>query len=149
MKPIEIILDTDKLDTIDDNTYYDNMIFSLKIWFRRNQKYILGSFILIILAIIIIVVSIQKQPEFPCLMYSPDTLASSVSVKCLQFLWNNAGCIRRGNGLIPDNYSGFYLNSPNGIEYVHCDGLHTGNNCGVGSYSRMVNFIQSCNLYRN
>ena len=40
MKPIEIILDTDKLDTIDDNTYYDNMIFSLKIWFRRNQKYI-------------------------------------------------------------------------------------------------------------
>jgi len=145
MTQVEITIDPTKLETVPDNTIYDD----IKRWTNTNFKKIIAFFFISIIISVILIVVLQKNPEFPCMLYSPTTLASSVSVKCLQYVWTKTGCVQKGSPPISDNYNGFYLRSPQGPAYVRCDALHTGNNCGVGNYATIVTNFQLCNINYN
>jgi hypothetical protein len=145
MSSIEIIVDPSKLETIADSNCIDNYLYQIKSWINRNYKYILGFIFLCVVITVVSVIALHKNPEYPCLAYSPSTLASEVSVKCLQFLWTASGCIQKGMPPISDSYNGYYLHSPAGANTVKCDGFHSGKNCGIGSYDAMRVAVQLCN----
>jgi hypothetical protein len=87
---------------------------------------------------------INTSKENPCYSYTSDTLASDVSVKCIQYIWYNSGCSYKY--IIPDNYAGFYTNSPQGTKMIKCDAFHHNSMCGVGSYGNMVEQLKMCNV---
>lgn len=144
---IEINLDTNNIRTIEDTSYLDKMYNTITRFVNNNIRFILSIiFVFIIIGVVISIVLSQKTNVFPCSTYSEQTLASSVTIKCIQYLWEVSGCIKNGKQHIPDNYNGFFLRSPAGLTYVRCDNINSGNNCGVGNYRALVNYIQLCNL---
>jgi hypothetical protein len=148
MQSLEIVTDVSKLETIEDmnrcHDTYNNTMRCLS----HHVKKIICFFVIIIIVGVVISITNKNIPDLPCIMYSPQTLASSVSITCLQYLWKTAGC-EKNKPPIPNDYSGFYLNSPSGTNMVHCDMYHSGSNCGIGSYMNIVNNIQVCNLSYN
>lgn len=149
MTSLEIVTDLSKLETIEDTNKCYNILYNIKSIIVNNLKKIICTLVIFIIVGVILAITLTKTtPNYPCLMYSPQTLASSVSIVCLQYLWKTAGCEKK-NPPIPNDYSGFYLNSPNGPNMVHCDMYNNGNNCGVGSYLNIINNIQKCNLSSN
>jgi hypothetical protein len=147
---IEIILDTNNIRTIEDTSYLDNMYYKFSRFISNNIRFILSiTFVFIIIGAVLGIILSQNTYVFPCYGYSEQSLASSVTIKCLQYLWEVAGCIKNGKPLIPDDYNGFYLRSPAGLTYVRCDNINYGNNCGIGNYRALVNNIQLCNLNFN
>ena len=145
MKSLEIVTDVSKLETIKDTNKCYELYYDIVRCISNNVKKIICFFVIIIIIGIALAITMKKLPELPCATYSPQTLASSVSIVCLQYLWRIAGC-EKNKPPIPNDYSGFYLNSPSGTNMVPCDSSHTGNNCGIGSYINIVNNIQRCNL---
>ena len=147
---IEIILDTNNIRTIEDTYCLDKIYYNFSRWVSNNCRIISCLiFVFIIIGAILGIILSQNNHVFPCYGYSEQTLASSVTIKCLQYLWEVSGCIKNGKQPIPDNYNGFYLRSPAGLSYVHCDSIHTGNNCGVGNYRTLSANLQLCNLNYN
>jgi predicted nucleic acid-binding Zn ribbon protein len=150
---VEIILDTNNIRTIEDTSCLDKIdqIYNKFIRWVSNNCRIISCliFVLIVIGVILSVILSQNSNIFPCSSYSDQTLASSVTIKCLQYLWEVSGCIKNGKPPIPDNYNGFYLRSPAGLSYVRCDNIYYGNNCGVGNYRALVNSVQQCNLNFN
>jgi hypothetical protein len=128
---------------------YENGLFSAQQWLQRNVKWIAASVFLIAIVVgIIIVVINNKSPDFPCISYSEQSLASSVSIACVQYMWT-ANCATRAPYTFPANYVGWWNRSPEGTTMVPCNGLKNGPACGVGSYSNMVTYMQFCNIHFN
>jgi hypothetical protein len=147
---IEIILDTTRIQTIEDTSYLDKIYYKFTRFISNNSRIISCLiFVIIIIGVVLGIILSQNTTVFPCYGYSDQTIASDVTIKCLQYLWTVAGCIKKGMPQIPDDYNGFYLRSPLGLTYVHCDSTHNGNICGVGNYRTLATNLQLCNLNYN
>ena len=140
---------SDNRSTLQEQTEkgYENCIFSIQRCCQRNMAYIAtGIFIMcILIGAVIIVLSSNKTPDFPCMSYSQESLASSVSVACLQYMWSQS-CGVRSPYTFSATYVGWWNQSPEGATMVSCNGLKKGSNCGVGSYLNMITYMQYCNI---
>jgi len=157
----DIIVPIDTLPTIADQSCWstlqersekacENGLFSTQQWCQRNVKWIVASFFIIgiVVGVIVVLLNNNKTPDFPCISYSQQSLASSVSIACVQYMWT-ANCATRAPYTFPANYVGWWNQSPEGTAMVPCNGLKKGSNCGVGSYSNMVTYMQFCNIHFN
>jgi len=118
---------------------YDSYCLSCQ---RNRGKFCFGIFILTIIgAIIGIVVSNSNSNTYPCLVYSPQTLANSVSLACLRYIWS-LNC-KIPSLYPPDGYQGWWNQSPQGQTMVSCATLST--QCGAGSFGNTAIYMQYCN----
>jgi hypothetical protein len=145
--PDKIILHPPHI-TIQLGSIYDESHISLSVKFSfcfyRYKK--LCSCLLVIIIITIIILSIiltKKQTnDNPCIYYTKNDYASSISLECLRYLWNKYHC----NGYISDNYYGWWRRSPEGGQMVPCIYPKTQNLCGAGSYNTIIVYFNKCNL---
>ena len=93
-----------------------------------------------VIAVVLVVALNQKTVAFPCAQYAGTTLASDVSVECLQYLWDKS-CLTRPYSF-PASYAGWWRSSPQGGTLVR----YSVTPCGVGSYDNMRTYIQLCNV---
>lgn len=144
----EIILN---VDTIENVEYSDNLDLKTQIEMicANNSKKIIFGLILIIgvgTTVGVLLGKTSQNNQSPCEKYSNDDYASDVSVKCLQKIWENAGCLTKNPELIPDNYSGWWLQSPQGTKLIPCTKYVKGKNCGAGSFANIITYIYLCKL---
>ena len=127
----------------------ENSIFSTQRCCQRNMPCIVGSIFMIgILIGVLVIVLSNTNPIYPCMSYSQQSLASSVSVACLQYMWTQS-CSMRSPYTFSPTYMGWWNQSPEGTAMVPCNGLKKGAACGVGSYSNMITYMQLCNINLN
>jgi hypothetical protein len=152
--PVDICLDVSTLPTIQDKnswtTFADGIEKTYESWgsygrscWRQYQKWIiLGITVLILgIAIVLIIVSQSSIPSYPCLSYDTNTLASSVSTACLQYIWNQA--CKSTPYTFPQGYTGWWNQSPQGTKMVRCHGTAP---CGAGTYGNILIYMQSCQI---
>jgi hypothetical protein len=157
----DTIISVDTLPTIVDRSCWatlqeqsekacENGIFSTQQWCQRNAKWIVATLFVtgIAIGVVVILLNNNKAPNLPCISYSQQSLASSVSIECVQYMWT-AHCGTRSPYTFPANYVGWWNQSPEGTDMVPCNGLKKGTACGVGSYSNMITYMQYCNLRFN
>ena len=87
---------------------------------------------------------LQDTSIGPCYYYTSETLASDVSIACINYLWNVAQC---STALESSPTWKWWIQSPQGLTMVKCDTYRTGTMCGAGSYNIIRNYIQLCNPY--
>ena len=137
-----------------ENSYYS---WDVRCTFLYNaHKWKINFFILLILSAIITISVIVSSTTTsssstdvdlnPCNIYKDDDYASQVSIKCLQKLWDSAGCVTKGKGTVPDNYKGWWLQSPSGGKTVLCIPPNTEERCGAGNFGTIRNTIYICIL---
>jgi hypothetical protein len=96
----EIIVPIESLPTIPESTCwetcsaclekkYEDSAISIRSCYYYYRTWIIIAIVLLIILIIILILLFTSTPNsYPCLLYSPQTLASSVSTSCLQYTWN-------------------------------------------------------------
>jgi len=102
----DITISIDTLPTLPDQTCwstfqeriekaYENGIYDVQQCFQRNMKWIIIATICIgLISGILVIILNNKDTVYPCLSYSSDTLASSVSIECLQYAWTQSCVVR-------------------------------------------------------
>jgi hypothetical protein len=116
-------------------------------WRTRRSWIIFGCVLTVLSAVVITIVILQpKSSSYPCLIYGPNSLASTVSVECLQYTWNSL-CLPTHPYTFPQGYTGWWRSSPQGSIMVPCS-LSPGN-CGVGSYGNIMIYMQTCTIQLN
>lgn len=113
--------------------------------YDSHKKKVIFLWILLIVVIIIILIIItnNKTSDNPCINYSSEDYASSVSMECFRYLWERT-CEQR----VPMNFDGgWWRRSPNGGNMIPCIPPMKNNLCGVGSYKSMTTYLYICNLY--
>lgn len=124
-----------------DKKYSDWGITYHACWRNHRNWLIFGLTLFIAVLIVVLILLFQPTPpSFPCLAYQPNTLASSVSVACLQYLWN-LNC--RTPYAFPSGYTGWWIQSPQGTAMVSCYYTQA---CGVGSYGNIAMYMQMCDV---
>lgn len=159
----DIAIDVSKLPTIPDtnswNTSYEvfvngakqtytNIRISLHSYWRDYRNWIIfGMTLLAVGMIILLVILLQSNtPTYPCRMYDTDTLASTISTECLQYVWNS-NCRTKQPYLFPQSYTGWWKQSPQGGTMVSCHLSPSA--CGVGSYGNIIVYMQFCQIKYN
>ena len=117
--------------------------------YRKLQQYIgpiLCITVVIAMASAILIIEIKKASlnTNPCLSYSDTTLASQVSIKCIQFIWSYHMCTNP-SVFPPEGYKGWWNQSPNGQVLVNCNTVSDLTKCGVGTYGNIVIYMRNCN----
>lgn len=137
-----------KLPSIDEyGQHYSWDVRCMFCW-ESNKRLIILIICCIIITIVTVGILIFRSSSTsttttnPCSNYVPGDLASSVSLDCFRFLWQNNGC----KTTVPDGYKGFWLQSPSGGKTVLCTPPNIGDQCGAGSYSYIINNVWVCNL---
>ena len=142
---------TDTLPALRDRSFYDTCSDSLyrthercesalaSFWRMHARCFVLSLVVVVVGIIVVVVLATQKTTTYPCLLYSADTLATEVSVACLQYLWNLA-CPTIPY-TFPDSYVGWWRSSPQGTVMVPC---HITTPCGAGSYQHIALQMQLC-----
>jgi hypothetical protein len=116
-------------------------------WRTRRSWIICGITTMVLLVIVIAIVLVQpKSSNYPCLIYGPNSLASTVSVECLQYTWD-IFCQTKSPYSFPQGYTGWWRQSPQGITMIPC--VVSPGNCGVGSYGNINIYMQTCKLGLN
>jgi len=124
---------------------YDSTWSSMRSCYGRNKTWIIGTLFLIIIGIIVVVVVVtQKTYNWPCITYTPSTLASSVSTACLQYIWD-LNCVTKAPYTFPATYQGWWNQSPQGSAMI---AGHTSQS-GVGTYGNIIIYMGTCNIYYN
>jgi len=108
---------------------------------QHSKWIILCVFLSIITIIVCIILFTSTTKIFPCMRYSANDLASTVSVECIQYLWN-MNCATKSPYTFPLDYQGWLRKSPQGGTIVRC--IQTP--CGVGSYSNLLVYTALCTL---
>lgn len=116
----------------------------LKSCFERYTKIISCLLVVIIIIVIIIIVEINKQDskDNSCIGYLHSEFASAISINCFRLIWKNNGC----KDVIPDNYNGWWLRSPEGGRMVPCIYPKIKNLCGAGNFLVILTHSSNCNL---
>ena len=155
----DISIDVSNLPTISDTnlcdtfingvekTYTDTRITLHSYW--RDYRYwiIIGMTLLVIGMIILLVILLPSStPLYPCRMYDIETMASAVSVECLQYVWDS-NCLSKQPYLFPQSYTGWWKQSPEGGRMVSC--RISPSACGVGSYGNIIVYMQYCKIKYN
>ena len=139
----EHVVYLESLPTIPDRDCYADCRTTIRQFWNRYQTWITITGIMMILSgIVLVVVLSQKTNSFPCMMYNPQTLASSVSVECLQYMWN-VNCATRSPYTFAAGYQGWWNRSPQGEDMVRCS---SNPQCGVGSYNNIITYMSFCNI---
>jgi hypothetical protein len=159
----ELSIDISKLPTISDTnswytscnvfmngveqTYTDSKIV-LRAWWRDYRNWIIfGLTLLAVGAIILLVMLLPSSTlSYPCRMYDTETLASTISVDCLQYVWDS-NCRLKHPYLFPQSYTGWWKQSPQGGTMVSC--RMSPSSCGVGSYGNIIVYMQFCQIKYN
>jgi hypothetical protein len=143
---------SDNRSTLQEQTekVYENCIFSAQRCCQRNMACIATCIFMmcILIGVIVVILSSNKTPDFPCMSYSQQSLASSVSITCLQYMWS-LNCNTRAPYTFPATYEGWWNQSPEGTVMVPCNGVKKGTACGIGSYSNIITYMQYCNINFN
>jgi hypothetical protein len=139
----------DKLPTIPDKSIIDSVISRMQscadMTWRLYHKWIIFGFIMTAAITATIVVALtQKTMSYPCFEYRSDTLASSISVGCIQYMWNTL--CPNSPYTFPLSYDGWWRSSPSGTKMVSC---LSSTLCGVGSYENIRLYMQVCNIRLN
>ena len=87
-------------------------------WRNHSGCIILSVFVMVSVVVVVVVVLNQKTTVYPCALYGGTTLASDVSVECLQYLWDKS-CPTHSYSF-PASYMGWWRSSPQGTALVHC-----------------------------
>jgi len=159
----ELSIDVSKLPTISDTnswntscntfmngveqTYTDSKIV-LRAWWRDYRNWIIFGLTLLVVGAIILLVTLlpSSTPSYPCRMYDTETLASTISVDCLQYVWDGS-CRLKQPYLFPQGYTGWWKQSPQGGTMVSC--RMSPSSCGVGSYGNIIVYMQFCQIKYN
>lgn len=125
----------------------ENLPLSIRcrFFYETHRKKILILSIICIIALIVSIIILSpknNKDNNPCLKYSSNDLASSISIECFRYIWKNHGCATT----IPDNYDGWWLRSPRGGQMVPCIYPNTGSLCGAGNYLVIVIYSRHCNI---
>lgn len=141
----EIEIDVRNLYTIDDQDI--SSICKDKIEYIQ-RRYVTGKcmvsivILIVILSILLSIVLAKKTTTSPCQSYDSNSLASTVTVECLQYLWNNVCPTQRYTFTVED--TGWWTQSPQGPLMVSCINHILSSNCGVGSYGNILVYLQYC-----
>ena len=149
-KYTETIINIDSLRTIPDGDAYDECIKKVKEEYEKLYRFLsnnAGTIICLviccaIITTIIVTMTSKNTSTTPCIGYSDQTLASTVTIECLQWLWGFNKCSQPFSSVM---VNGWWLRSPQGLIVVKCDSKNTGNRCGAGNYQEIVTYIQFCN----
>jgi hypothetical protein len=155
----DVYVDVSTLPTISDKnswelfvngaeqTYTDTRI-SLHSYWRNYRIWIIFSIIALIIGMIILLVMLLPSsiPTYPCRMYDTETLASTISTECLQYVWDS-NCRAKQPYLFPQSYTGWWKQSPEGTRMVSC--RMSPSACGVGSYGNIIVYTQFCKMNYN
>lgn len=163
----DIAIDVSKLPTISDTNSWDtscntscniftnkvgqtyaDSIISLRAYWRDYRYWIIfGLSVLVIGMIILFATFLQPStPAYPCRLYDTDTLASTISIDCLQYVWNGS-CRAKQPYLFPKSYTGWWKQSPQGGTMISC--RISPSACGVGSYGNILVYMQFCQINYN
>lgn len=148
----DIYVDSSQLPIIKDNNswtvfmdhaeqQYNDWGVSCRSCYREYYKRILfGLFVCILgIAISLILVLKTTAPTYPCMGYDSNTLASTVSVACLQYTWKQV--CPSSSYTFYQGYAGWWNQSPQGATMVRCRGTTV---CGVGSYGNILIYMRLC-----
>lgn len=127
----------------------EEQCYSVGMCCSRNRFAIICVVLLVIVAgIVLSVILGNKSQPFPCYLYNSQTLATEITLDCLQYIWKANAC---SNPAIypPSGYTGFWSQSPQGTKMVKCIGQTQGIRCGIGSYQNIIVYMQFCNPYFN
>ena len=139
----------DKLPTLSDESIVDVAVNRIQscaqmTWRLYYKWLIVGLFVTIVFTAAIIIAFAQQTKTYPCMQYTSTTLASSVSVECIQYMWDSL-CASRPYSF-PLSYNGWWRSSPSGAKMVSCISSTA---CGVGSYENIRLYMQVCNIRLN
>jgi len=153
---VDITLNLSHLPTVPEKKAWDSMTESVDSYctnfgitlqncWREYRMWLISLIIICVVVIIILLIVLLKPPtpSYPCIAYQSNTLASDVSVACLQYVWNQ-NC---GTGYtFPPAYNGWWRSSPQGITMVSC---RQSSECGIGSYNNIIIYMYQCNIRFN
>jgi hypothetical protein len=130
-----------------EKTYADTRI-SLHSYWRDYRNWIIFGLTLMVIGMIIgLGILLQATtPNYPCRMYDTETLASTISTACLQYVWDGS-CRAKQPYLFPQGYTGWWNQSPEGMRMVSC--RMSPSACGVGSYGNIIVYMQFCQIKYN
>jgi hypothetical protein len=150
----EVTIEVGKIPSIPDETCMssleknvskcmENTCISCRHCYQQYARLIILGIVLSIIGVVVTVIILsQKTTTFPCYGYSTDAPASTVSVSCLQYLWDTS-CSTKAPYTFPPNYQGWWNQSPQGSALVKCN---TNSMCGVGSYGNIAIYTSLCNI---
>lgn len=152
-------IDVSKLPTIPDTnsweifvngmeqTYMNGRI-SIHSYWRDYRNWIIFCITVLVIGMIILLTALlpSSTPAYPCRMYDTETLASTISTECLQYVWDGS-CRTKQPYLFPQGYTGWWKQSPQGGTMVSC--RISPSSCGVGSYGNIVVYMQFCQIKYN
>lgn len=149
-KYTETKIDIDSLPNLPDSNIYDECIKKVKEEYAQLYRFLSnhsGTIICLmiccaIITTVVVTMTSKNTLTTPCIGYSDQTLASSVTIDCLKWLWTFNKCSQPFSALTAN---GWWLQSPQGLIVVKCDTKNSGNACGAGNYQEIVTYIQFCN----
>lgn len=152
----DVFVDVSKLRTVPEHNSWDIFITGIeekytdcsgncRYYWSFYRSWIIFGIILLIISIGIVMFMIFKPPtpSYPCISYQSNTLASSVSVACLQYVWSSNCQVPY---IFPSDYTGWWRRSPQGTVMVSCRGT---SDCGVGSYNNIIIYLALCRIELN
>jgi len=143
-EPIVLQLEENINKDKDEEEHFSLSVKCMFFWMRYKKILSCIGIILLIgvISLISAVTKSSKNENFPCINYTSQDLASTVSIECLRYLWKGNGC----KGEIPDGYNGWWNRSPQGGKTVMCLYPNIGNLCGAGSFSTITTNFFVCDL---
>ena len=158
----EIVVEIQHIPTITDKNYwdileekavscYEYVVDRCSHLWRLYRATIICILLLMIVMGLIITVGVLSRTASavnPCASYQSDTLASTVTVSCLQYQWDQA-CRSKAPYTFSSDYHGWWLQSPQGPAMVACNQAHSGTACGVGTYGNIMVYAALCNISLN
>jgi hypothetical protein len=141
----EVVIDVDSIPTVESPSIWSRIILCFKLYPS------IFIFLLIILIIggatVGIVLANNKTVILPCIAYNTNTLASEVSLECIQYIWT-IECPSKPY-TIPSTYKGWWTQSPSGTAMIKCTSGMAPTQCGVGTYGNIITYMQFCNFFYN
>ena len=141
----EVVVDVDSIPTVESPSVCDQV----KLCVRLYPSILIFLLVILIIggATVAIVVLGKKAVFLPCMDYNINSLASEVSVGCLQYIWTNT-CPSKPY-TIPTTYKGWWIQSPSGTAMIKCTSGMNPSQCGAGSYGNIITYMQFCNFFYN
>jgi hypothetical protein len=144
LPPIHVFID--HTPTIEERSkaYFNELYDKTCRMCDRHRAIIIGFVLCLCVGSVAISVIVKSKNTIvnPCFTYTSDTLASDVTVECIQYLWNSYQC---STALQSSPTWRWWLQSPQGKTMVKCDATHQGLMCGAGSYGTISIYLQLCN----
>ena len=91
---------------------------------------------------VVIMAATSRAVPVPCFWYGSNSPAFTVSVACLQSVWESY--CPKSPYVFPEGYAGWWRSSPSTM-MIRCGAGVVLPACGVGTYGNIVVYMASCN----